>query len=64
MRMDDLGNPDMNIYIRKVERVGGKLVNAVVKTYPMVSQFWTYKQADYLKQPLYDRNNPPCRFCS
>ena len=63
MRMDDTGNPNLNIYIRKVERVGGKLENVVVKTYPMVSQFWTYKKEDYLKQPLYDRSNPPCRFC-
>jgi len=63
MRMDELGNPDQNVYIRKVERVGGKLQNTVVYTYPMVSQFWTYKKEDYLKQPLYDRNYPPCRFC-
>ncbi len=63
MRMDDLGNPEQNVYIRKVERVGGKLQNSVVHTYPMVSQFWTYKKEDYLRQPLYDRNNPPCRFC-
>ena len=63
MRMDDMGNPDLNIYIRKVERVGGKLENVVVKTYPLVSQFWTYKKEDYLKQPLYDRSYPPCRSC-
>ena len=34
MKMDDLGNPVQNIYIRKVERVGGKLQNTVIHTYP------------------------------
>ncbi len=63
MKMDELGNPIQNIYIRKVERVGGKLQNTVVHTYSNVSQFWTYNKDDYLKQPLYDRNSPPCRFC-
>ena len=63
MRMDDLGNPIENVYIRKVERVGGKLQNTVIHTYPNVSQFWTYKQDEYLKAPAYDRNYPPCKFC-
>jgi len=63
MKMDDLGNPIENVYIRKVERVGGKLQNTVVHTYPNVSQFWTYKQEEYLKAPAYDRNYPPCKFC-
>jgi branched-chain amino acid transport system substrate-binding protein len=63
MKMDDLGNPIQNVYIRKVERVGGKLQNTVIHTYPNVSQFWTYKQEEYLKQPVYDRNNPACKFC-
>jgi branched-chain amino acid transport system substrate-binding protein len=63
MKMDDLGNPIENVYIRKVERVGGKLQNTVIHTYPNVSQFWTYKQDEYLKAPAYDRNYPPCKFC-
>jgi branched-chain amino acid transport system substrate-binding protein len=63
LKMDELGNPIEHTYIRKVERVGGKLQNTVIHTYPNVSQFWTYKKEDYLKQPLYDRNNPPCRHC-
>ena len=63
MKMDDLGNPIENVYIRKVERVGGKLQNTVIHTYPNVSQFWTYKQDEYLKLPAYDRNYPPCKFC-
>jgi branched-chain amino acid transport system substrate-binding protein len=63
MKMDDLGNPIENVYVRKVERVGGKLQNTVIHTYPNVSQFWTYQQDEYLKAPAYDRNYPPCKFC-
>ena len=51
------------MYIRKVERVGGQLQNAVIHTYPTVSQFWTYNRGEYLRLPAYDRNNPPCKFC-
>ncbi len=62
--LDRWGNPDQNIYIRKVERVGGKLQNTVVHTYPNVSQFWTYKPEEFLKNPLYDREKfPGCQFC-
>src|SRR5262249_53627085 len=42
IKLDDLGNPTQNVYILKVERVGGKLTNTGLHTYPMVSQFWTY----------------------
>jgi branched-chain amino acid transport system substrate-binding protein len=61
IKLDDYGNPTENVYILKVERVGGKLVNTVVHTYPMVSQFWTYSAADFLKLPLYTRDYPPVK---
>jgi branched-chain amino acid transport system substrate-binding protein len=61
IKLDDYGNPTENIYILKVERVGGKLVNTVLHTYPLVSQFWTYSAADFLKLPLYGRDYPPAR---
>src|SRR5437762_1596782 len=60
-RMDEYGNPVMNIYIRKVERKGGKLVNTVVKTYPKVSQFWTYEPKAFLAAPVYSRDFPPSK---
>jgi branched-chain amino acid transport system substrate-binding protein len=63
VEMDPYGNPTQNIYIRKVERVGGKLQNTVIYTYPRVSQFWTYNQEEFLKQPVYSRDFPPCRHC-
>jgi branched-chain amino acid transport system substrate-binding protein len=61
IKLDDLGNPTQNVYILKVEKVGGKLTNTVVHTYPMVSQFWTYKADEFLKLPAYSRDYPPAR---
>jgi branched-chain amino acid transport system substrate-binding protein len=63
IKFDDYGNPVQNVYVRKVERVSGRLQNTVIHTFPAVSQFWTYNPAEFLKQPAYDRNNPPCRHC-
>jgi branched-chain amino acid transport system substrate-binding protein len=66
---DKYRNPIENIYIRKVEKkalFGDKkpqLWNIVIKTYPHVSQFWTYNPAQYLKQPVYSRDYPPCKYC-
>jgi branched-chain amino acid transport system substrate-binding protein len=63
LRVDQWGNPVQNIYIRRVERVSGRLQNTVIATYPAVSQFWSYNPEEYLKQPLYTRDYPPCRHC-
>jgi len=61
MKLDEYGNPIQNIYIRKVERVGGELRNTVIHTYPNVSQFWKYKPEEFLKQPVYSREFPPLK---
>lgn len=63
IKLDSYGNPVQNIYIRKVEKKDGELWNTVIHTYPNVSQFWKYKPAEFLKQPVYDRNYPPCTHC-
>jgi branched-chain amino acid transport system substrate-binding protein len=63
IKFDEYGNPIQNIYVRKVEKVNGRLQNTVIHTFPSVSQFWTYNPAEFLKQPVYDRNNPPCKHC-
>jgi branched-chain amino acid transport system substrate-binding protein len=63
VKLDAHGNPVQNIYIRKVEKKDGELWNTVVQTYPGVSQFWKYKPEEFLKQPVYDRNFPPCKHC-
>jgi len=62
-------NPVQNIYIKKVEKKKmfgydkDELWNTVIKTYPAVSQFWTYGKATFLKQPVYSRDFPPCTNC-
>jgi branched-chain amino acid transport system substrate-binding protein len=61
IRLDEWGNPTENVYIVKIERVGGKLQNTVIHTYPMVSQFWTYKPDEFLKSPPYTRDYPPAK---
>ena len=47
LRFDEYGNPIETMFITKVERVGGKLVNSVVATYPETSQFWTYDPKEF-----------------
>jgi len=67
---DDMRNPVHNIYIKKVEKKKlfgydkEELWNTVIKTYPNVSQFWTYGKDAFLKQPVYSRDFPPCKYCN
>ena len=58
---DDYGNVLGNVYIRKVEKKDGRLVNTNIHTYPNVSQFWTYDPKEFLKQPVYSRDWPPMK---
>jgi len=62
VRLDDYGTPILDIYIREVARVNGKLVNTIVKTYPQVSQFWTYDAAEFVTRPPFSRDYPPSRY--
>jgi len=59
---DKYGNVIGNVYIRRVEKQDGRLVNAVIKTYENVSQFWNTKPEDFLKNPVYSRDYPPAKF--
>lgn len=67
--MDDMRNPVQTIFIKKVEKKKmfgyekDELWNTVIKTYPNVSQFWTYGKDKFLAQPVYNRDFPPCKFC-
>jgi branched-chain amino acid transport system substrate-binding protein len=61
VRFDEFGNVVGNAYIRKVEKKDGKYVNAVIKTYPDVGQFWTYGKDEFLKSPVYSRDYPPAK---
>jgi branched-chain amino acid transport system substrate-binding protein len=59
---DHLGNVVGTVFIRRCERKDGKLVNTVIKTYPDVSQFWTYDEKAFLAQPVYSRDSPPAKY--
>jgi branched-chain amino acid transport system substrate-binding protein len=61
VKFDDTGNVVGNVYLRKVTRKDGRLVNSVFKTYPDVSQFWTYGKEAFLKNPVYSRDFPPAK---
>ena len=69
VRLDEMRNPVQNIYIKKVERrkmfgyEKDELWNTVIKTYPDVGQFWKYGKQQFLKQPVYSRDFPPCKYC-
>ena len=63
IKLDAYGNPIQNIYMRKVEKKDGELWNTVVHTFPAVSQFWKYTPEEFLKQPVYSRDYPPCKYC-
>jgi len=61
VKFDEFGNAIGNVYIRKVTKSDGRLVNSVIKTYPDVTQFWTYDKAAFLKNPVYSRDYPPAK---
>src|SRR5438132_2620061 len=58
---DHFGNVVGTFYIRRCEKKGDKLVNTTIKTYPKVSQFWTYDEKWFLSQPVYSRDYPPLK---
>ena len=61
VRLDEYGTPVLDIHIRKVARVNGKLTNTILKTYPQVSQFWTYDPKVFIQQPVFSRDFPPSK---
>jgi branched-chain amino acid transport system substrate-binding protein len=63
LKMDAYNQSINNVYITRVDRVGGGLQNTVIDTYPMVSQFWTFKPEELIANPSYSREYPPCPNC-
>jgi len=61
IQFDKYGNVIGDVFVRRCERKGKQLVNTVIKTYPKVSQFWTYNEAEFLKNPVYARDYPPAK---
>src|SRR5215475_3857548 len=61
VQFDHFGNVVGDVFIRKCERKDGKLVNTIIKTYPKVSQFWSYPEKAFLADPVYSRDYPPAK---
>jgi len=61
VKFDKFGNVVGDVFIRRCERKGKVLTNRVIKTYPAVSQFWTYNESEFLKNPVYARDYPPAK---
>src|SRR3954462_14742494 len=61
LRLVEYGKPVLNVYVRKVERRNGELVNTTVATYPNVSQFWKYDPKSFIAGPQYSREYPPLK---
>jgi len=61
IKFDKYGNVIGDVFIRRCERKGGQLTNTVIKTYPNVSQFWTYEEKAFLANPVYTRDYPPAK---
>src|SRR5687767_13755642 len=60
LKLDAYDNPVQNVYISRIQKIkhpvlGDVLTNVPVKTYPAVSQFWTYKPEEFLKRGPYKR---------
>jgi branched-chain amino acid transport system substrate-binding protein len=61
VKFDHFGNVIGDVVVRKCEMKAGKPVNTAIKTYPGVSQFWTYDEKAFLANPVYARDYPPAK---
>jgi branched-chain amino acid transport system substrate-binding protein len=61
VKFDDYGNAVVDIYVRRAEKVNGKMANKTIKTYSNVSQFWTMDPKQFLSQPVFSRDYPPMK---
>jgi branched-chain amino acid transport system substrate-binding protein len=57
--LDEYGNPVQNIYVRRVQRSGDRLVNVVIATFKEVSQFGPFDPESYMASPPDTRDYPP-----
>jgi branched-chain amino acid transport system substrate-binding protein len=61
LQLDSYGNPICDVYIRRTERKDGHMQNTIIKTYPQLTQFWTYDPKQFLATPVYSRDYPPSK---
>jgi branched-chain amino acid transport system substrate-binding protein len=63
IKIDAWGQVIQNMLVRRMEKVGGVYQNTVLKTYEGVSQFWTWKPEEYMRNPVWSNSYPPCKYC-
>lgn len=63
LRLDNYGHPIQTYWVRRVDKVGEKYQNTLIKEYPNVNQFWKWTAKEYLSRPVYSREYPPCKHC-
>ena len=61
INFDAYGNAVVDVYVRRAEKDGGKMVNKTIKTYRKVSQFWTMDPKAFQKEPVFSRDYPPLK---
>ncbi len=61
VKFDAYGNLVFTVYIRRVEKRSGRMVNVTIKSYPNVSQFWHYDPKKFLAEPVFSRDYPPVK---
>ena len=57
---DKYHNVVTDTFLNQVKNINGEWRNSIVKTYPHVSEFWTFDPEQYQKNPPYDRDHPSC----
>ena len=60
LKLDAYDNPIQNVYISRIQKIkhpvmGEVMVNVPIKTYPAVSQFWTWTPEEFMKMGPYKR---------
>ena len=60
LKLDEYDNPIQNVYVSEIRKIkhpvlGDALINVPIKTYPAVSQFWTWKPEAFLAKGPYKR---------
>lgn len=53
IRFDEFGAPIQNYYIGKIQLVDGQWQNTIIKTFPSLSQFWTWNPKEFMAKPAY-----------
>jgi branched-chain amino acid transport system substrate-binding protein len=57
--VDSYNRQVRDFYIVELVDDGGTITDSLVETVPEVNQFWTFDEAAFLADPLFDRENPP-----